>query len=216
MSSPHPVGGPWSGSPSDAPAGTGWSNLLSDMDTYGVRTPVTTDAIVGPWAAAIANDWAGSSLSSWPFLPFEVRTGHVPAAFLRMALLVVDSGVAVEDLYAVTPVVVRGKDWFPRDAAQGLFAAMKDSFADDSVRDAVGWLLTNRNCHTGAVRVDVLFGMQARRAQWAEVGLGAGGWLYASAGFSPAEARAGLDAGTLDEGQARTMAALRGARLPVR
>ena len=82
-----------------------------------------------------------------------------------------------------------------------------------AVRDAFAWVRIEREGDaTVSTRpegwVEVVVG------PWAQVGLSETGWAYALAGYAPAEARAGLDAGALTQDDARAIAAMRGAYLP--
>ena len=152
--------------------------------------------------------WSGLETSASRF-EFEVDAG--PArSHLRQALFVVDGGVAVQDLSRVA-CQFRTVIGYPSAAAESLLMAAKcDWFpAGCTVQDLIGWMLLGAD--TGGRVAD----SAALAKEWADVGLGAHGWLFAAAGYCPAEARTALDTGIVDQAKARFMAALRGAPLPV-
>ena len=91
---------------------------------------------------------------------------------------------------------------------------------DCPVRDAIGWLLahpTNVKAYLVAgdgqqVYVDTA---AVEASEWFAAGFGFGDYVYAAAGLTIDEARAGIDSGALDPQMAFTLAALRGVAIPV-
>lgn len=84
------------------------------------------------------------------------------------------------------------------------------------VRDALGWVLVCGAAASGRTRpvADRHATVEDVVGLWAAVGLAARGWVFTAAGFSPAEAAARVEDGSLDEARATVMAALAGAVLP--
>jgi hypothetical protein len=121
----------------------------------------------------------------------------------------VNAGVAVPDLVRLDQAGPKpyGPGWLTTDLTTGLFPAVEDVAPDLSVRAAIAWAMVANERENGAPI--------ALLREWIKVGLGEIGWMFAAAGFSPAEVNGGLDAGTVTSKDALMLASLRGAALPV-
>lgn len=130
------------------------------------------------------------------------------AAFVADAVAAVRAGLGVADLFGLGSAarLRLGQYGRPNGTALSVQSAASRVLSFLSLGALVGWL-TVEGSFTGGDRFE-------RVHAWAQAGLGEDGWLYAAAGFSPAEAQVGLADGSLDAGRARVLAVLRGAVLP--
>ena len=184
-----------------------WSFVAQTAGCHGAPLVTVTDP-VGDWYAAVPADLGNS---------YGTLTGDERAA--RLCGL----GLAVADAHAYG-LGRQGPQCLPSLVVPGLVACGLGGLAlvaaDCPVRDAIGWLLahpTNVKAYLVAgdgqqVYVDTA---AVEASEWFAAGFGFGDYVYAAAGLTIDEARAGIDSGALDPQMAFTLAALRGVAIPV-
>lgn len=188
--------------PLDAPYYPQWALFAEELSRYGVCCPVTTSEGAGAWSTRVTDTLAASATEP---MPWERDKRVVRDQDVRDAMIVVDAGVAVQDLYAVAVATGSNQDaGFAADQVIGLASAW---FSGRTVRDMVGWVLA-----TSAEEKD-LSSMVATVDRWEQAGI-AQGWRYAAVGLAVEEVVAGLRDGTLTQDRLSVMAALRGVQSP--
>lgn len=179
-----------------------WENLVTALvETGDVDPPaVTSCGPVAGWLGGVQAGISGDALA---------------ARWFRNPAIVLRHGVAFTDLARFGALL----GWRPNSTSSMLQEAVEAIAEDDPgcpVRDALGWaLLAASDAIVRRRMAGVPLEVGSLTYRWRQVGLGRSGWFYAAAGLTPGEARAGLDAGGLDEQVMAAMAALRGVPLPV-
>ena len=184
--------------------GNVWAQVGQVLADQNVSCPRTADAPAGEWKYRHDTLMRALRHGGWSWRP-DVP---VPDPATHAAVLAVRTGVAVQDLYAMSWALRQGLPARPDSTVLRLTWVIGSDLAGLPLRSVVGWILAG---HVIPERQPVFQWVEP----WVRSGLGHDGWLYAAAGFTLAETRAAMGAGDLDPAQAAMLAALRGVTLPV-